>query len=68
MYVDYLILAFVSFATFVYAYVRRPDGSASDDDRDGGIPKSGDSSPTDHPPSISVPDRDRTPSRPAVPA
>lgn len=59
VWIDYAILAVVSVAMIVYAYLRRPDGSDTDDDSDGGVPSTGgDASPTEVPPSVATPERD----------
>lgn len=60
MWIDYAILAVLSAAMVVYAYLRRPGGSdATDDDSNGGVPSGGDAAPTDVPPAVSAPDRER---------
>jgi len=59
VWIDYAILAVISMVMFLYAYYRRPDGGTHDNDSDGGIPTGGDSSPSDDPPTVSVPDPDQ---------
>jgi hypothetical protein len=74
MYIDYLILGVISLGTFVWAYYNRPDGDEPSDDQDGGVLISGDSTPTDTPPSLDVhlpdsgPGRVRSPDAPEVEA
>jgi hypothetical protein len=61
VYIDYAILAVLSLAMCVYAYMQCPESATPGDDRDGGLRTGGDGAPVDAPPSLGIDLPDRVP-------